>query len=589
MKTHFFTHAITLFIGIQFIMGCSAENFSPFETQREYSAPTSEAQTGWLVQGASEQELASVLKNNPQATFRTIHQHRGIYEVFNINQDQLNSFSPQVQVEKNEFYKLENRKHEQIIIRALNKLMDESVSQNTNQGLNRCIEASQRPQAHMKVHGPRPANHQHMTLNLGEQIQMDGSSSQAHSDHPSELRHGWVLIPPEGSLQEEQVFISSEIEVIPDSMGLFGVVLVVQDQRDVCGILNFSVVVTDNKNFVGPDGVQPPVFNEQSLNDFPHLAEMGAEESWKISQGEDVLVAVIDSGVNYNSRFLAPNIHTFENEIPDNAIDDDGNGFIDDYVGYDFTYDDPYPFDDNGHGSHVSGLIASPYFGMAPKAKILPIKAFSALGGDTGSIIGAIYYAIENKAQIINMSFGNYGSPHPLMVEALDIAESKGILVIAAAGNGHPVFGVGLNTDITPNFPSALPNENIIAVAAKDASNALTSYSNYGRHSVHICAPGGSSKDEMLSVFSENPAQIELVGMYGTSMATPVVSGIAAQIWSANPSLTFQDIKTILMTTGPQVDILKTRIASGRHVNGYEAVQMAWEKLNIGPKASSLR
>src|SRR5690606_16981905 len=132
---------------------------------------------------------------------------------------------------------------------------------------------------------------------------------------------------------------------------------------------------------------------------------------------------------------------------------------IDDVVGYDFANSDSFPFDDQGHGSHVAGLTASSVTGLAKKARILSVKALGPSGGDIASIVGGSFYAVDNGAKVLNMSFGNYGAPHPKLVEAMDYAEEKGVIVVAASGNGHPMFGIGMNTDVMPNFPSSFPHE----------------------------------------------------------------------------------------------------------------------------------
>ncbi|MCB0384903.1 MAG: S8 family serine peptidase, partial [Bdellovibrionales bacterium] len=145
-----------------------------------------------------------------------------------------------------------------------------------------------------------------------------------------------------------------------------------------------------------------------------------------------------------------------------------------------------------------------------------------------------------------------------------------------ASGNGHPTLGTGMDTDKVANFPSALPHDNIVAVAAKDTKNMLAPYSNYGIQTVDVAAPGGNAPDDVIiSCFLDNPDDVAFIGMSGTSMATPIVSGVAALMLSANPNLKASDVKKILMTSGPQVQGLDKFIKSGRNVDALAAVQAA--------------
>ncbi|MCB0361814.1 MAG: S8 family serine peptidase, partial [Bdellovibrionales bacterium] len=374
----------------------------------------------------------------------------------------------------------------------------------------------------------------------------------------------------------QEVFFSPFLRYKPDAYGQYSIVVIVQDDRQVCAFSSFEFIVTGNKPYLGTREKFGSRLDILDKNLFSHRSEIRADQALEISQnkGKGVIIAVIDSGVNYNHPAQINNIWLNKKEVANNNIDDDNNGKIDDLIGYDFVNDDAFPFDDQGHGSHVSGLIASEYFGIAPHSLIMPLKALSPKGGDIGSIVGAIYYAVDQGAHILNLSLGSYGPPHPHLVEAINYAESKNVLVVAASGNGDPNSGAGLDTDKFPNFPSAFDNKNIISVAAKDSQHLLAPYSNYGMNSVDIAAPGGNPPDELLnSCFLENPSNILFTGMAGTSMAAPLVSGTLALMLSDSPKLSIDEVKNILLTSGRVAPGLEKLTVSGRYLDTLEALK----------------
>ncbi|MCB0351819.1 MAG: S8 family serine peptidase, partial [Bdellovibrionales bacterium] len=287
--------------------------------------------------------------------------------------------------------------------------------------------------------------------------------------------------------------------------------------------------------------------------------------AWKVATGAGMIVGVIDSGVDYNHPALSSNIYVNSNEIPGNGIDDDNNGFIDDVAGYDFGQDDASPFDDFGHGTHVAGIAASNIFGAAKKARILPTKFGAGLGFDIASVTGAIKYSVDRGAKVLNMSFG-WEDDLAVVREAMNYAESKDVLVVAASGNDT------VNNDLKPSFPCNYKNKNIISIAATDENDKITFYSNFG-NSVHLGAPGGTPEKPIISSYKKNPRNDQFVGLMGTSMASPLVAGVAAQIWSANPNLTAVQIRTILIDSGKPIASLKGRISSGKVIDTLEAMK----------------
>lgn len=254
---------------------------------------------------------------------------------------------------------------------------------------------------------------------------------------------------------------------------------------------------------------------------------------WAKDKGHGAVVAVIDSGINFDHYDLAPNIWTNEDEIANNGKDDDNNGYVDDVHGYDFVQKsvrgycasaedcrgaDTQAKDYDGHGSHVSGIIAAAEngrgsTGVAPKAKIMPIRASYSDGRNTyfsaSAVIKSLTYAIENQADVINMSF--VGSEHGLVKELLAAADDLGIVLVAAAGNAGRS---------TAYYPAA--HKEVMAVGAVDTDGDRASFSNYGSW-VDVAAPG-------VSILSCGPVGSNFAIRSGTSMSAPYVAGIAALI-----------------------------------------------------------
>ena len=239
--------------------------------------------------------------------------------------------------------------------------------------------------------------------------------------------------------------------------------------------------------------------------------DIDAPEAWDITTGSsNVIIAVIDTGIAYDHPDLAPNMWVNTGEIPNNGIDDDGNGFIDDVNGYDFFNNDPDPMDPQdpqgnpGHGTHVAGTIAAVgnnilgITGVMHTAKLMALKAGDVQGMTNAAILAAEDYARVKGARAINASFGRTGGPcSPSEYAALRALNTAGVMFLVAAGNGDS-NGVGINNDVTPSYPAqysvattcgpGLPN--VITVAAITQTGAKASFSNFGATSVQIAAPG---------------------------------------------------------------------------------------------------
>lgn len=292
-------------------------------------------------------------------------------------------------------------------------------------------------------------------------------------------------------------------------------------------------------------------------------ADIDAPEAWEVATGSsEIVVAVIDTGVDYNHPDLNDNMWVNTGEIPGNNLDDDGNGYIDDIYGYDFVNNDGDPLDDHYHGTHCAGTIGAEgdnavgVVGVCWDVRIMALKFLDSNGsGSTANAIASIEYAMQMGAKVLSNSWGGDGYDQALK-DAIDAAGVLGIPFVAAAGND------GTNNDSTPHYPSNYDSENIISVVSSDHDDARSSFSNYGVVSTDLAAPGSS-------VLSCRPG-----GTYqylnGTSMATPHVAGACALMLSVNPGLTSAEIKQILVDT---VDpTLPGTCASGGRLNLANAV-----------------
>lgn len=278
----------------------------------------------------------------------------------------------------------------------------------------------------------------------------------------------------------------------------------------------------------------------------------------------EIVVAIIDTGVNYNHVDLKANIHFNAAESGANAtngVDDDGNGYVDDYAGMDFSGDAPKPngLDDHGHGSHCAGTIGGEgnnqtgVVGVNWKTSILPVKFLGADGsGSLAGAVEAINYATKMKVNIMSNSWGGGGFSQTLL-DAIKKAKDAGILFVAAAGNDSN------NNDAQPGYPASYKVENVLSVAAIDNQDRLAGFSNYGKTSVHIAAPGVN----VWSTVLDNG----YASYSGTSMATPHASGVAALLWSANPKFTYADIKERMIRTSVPVKALKNKVVANGRIN----------------------
>lgn len=277
----------------------------------------------------------------------------------------------------------------------------------------------------------------------------------------------------------------------------------------------------------------------------------------QLAMARDVVVAVIDTGIDTNHPQLVDYMWSNSKEVID-GIDNDQNGFIDDIQGWNFVSNDNRPFDNHGHGTHIAGIIVQQLMKarIANSVKILPLKYFdSGLSGseNLNNSLKALKYAIDMNVDIINYSGG--GTTANLEEETLlELAEKKNILVVAAAGNESS------NSDQKPFYPANYGLSNVISVTAIDSDVSILPTSNYGKNNVDIAAPGKS-------ISSTLPGN-KFGKMTGTSQATAYVSGLAGALLSAlsarpNPSL----LKRRILLTSDSSSRLTNKIKSGAAIN----------------------
>jgi subtilisin family serine protease len=295
--------------------------------------------------------------------------------------------------------------------------------------------------------------------------------------------------------------------------------------------------------------------------------DIGAVKAWDTTTGsKDIIVAVIDTGIRYTHQELVGQMWSNPDEIPGNGVDDDNDGYIDNVHGVDTVNFDGDPMDDNGHGTHCAGTIGAAandgnaHVGVAWEVSLMACKFLSAEGwGYTSGAISGIDFAVSNGAQILSNSWGGGGHSQALY-DAIVRARDEGVVFLAAAGNS------GLDTDSQPHYPSSYDVENIIAVSAIDRHGQLASWSNYGKNTVDVGAPG-------VDIFSSVSDSDSSYAYYsGTSMATPHVAGVVALMLANNAGLSATEAKAQLLSTSVVLDSLEGRTVSGGLVNAAAAL-----------------
>lgn len=313
-------------------------------------------------------------------------------------------------------------------------------------------------------------------------------------------------------------------------------------------------------------------------------ADVDMELAWDIQTGDpNMIIAVPDSGLKMNHPDIASRIWVNTDEIAGNGIDDDNNGYIDDMNGWDWVNNDNNPTDDHGHGTNCTGIIGaiannnSLYSGVNWNSKIMPLKVLSSANtGSYSSMANSIFYAVDNGAKIVSMSIGG-SSSSALIANSIQYADDQNVMLFFCMMN--------FNNDTT-YYPAgySITYPNVVAVGSTNPDDtrtapffwSATSGSNYGSH-LNVVAPGNFIYG--LSYTNDtNPNTY----WGGTSQATPLVAGIASLIFAQNPSLTPEQVRTILQNTAvdaignPSEDVTgyDEYMGFGR-VNAFQALQEA--------------
>lgn len=284
---------------------------------------------------------------------------------------------------------------------------------------------------------------------------------------------------------------------------------------------------------------------------------------------DPIIVAVIDTGVDYTHTVFTQTGAIWSNtkEIPDNGIDDDNNGYVDDVRGWNFVDGNNKPMDDDDHGTHVAGIVLGATQDITSanlqpaKVRIMPLKFLDSSGaGATSDAIKAIYYAVNNGARVLNNSWGGGGFSNSLLT-AIAYAYDHHVAFVAAAGNSTN------NNDANPTYPANYSVPNIISVAATSDYDYLASFSNYGAQTVHMASPG-------VSIWSTLPTQ-SYGRLSGTSMAAPFVSGIAALALRESPTMNPYQLRNLIFQSSTLVSSLNSKTITKSRLNASTTVLAA--------------
>jgi hypothetical protein len=286
--------------------------------------------------------------------------------------------------------------------------------------------------------------------------------------------------------------------------------------------------------------------------------DVDATDAWE-RRTKCAKVAVLDTGVDQDHTDLKKNLWRNDGEVPGNGRDDDGNGYVDDDRGVDLVDGRGSGGDQHGHGTHAAGIVAAignndrGVSGLCWKSKIIAVRFMDSEGrGYSSGAAEGIVYAVKHGAHVINASYGT-DQPSDVEQSAIRYAAAHDTLIVAASGND------GENTDTHPHYPSNYPDENVISVAASDERDRLASFSNWGKQSVDLAAPG----DGIASTWNDGDYKY----LSGTSMATPLVAAAAAMLRKQGDGLPAARVRKLLLKYADDKQAFKGKVASGGRLN----------------------
>ncbi len=421
-----------------------------------------------------------------------------------------------------------------------------------------------------------------------------GSGGGGGAISPNSFVQGRAIIRFEDNVtiaQQNQLLATRGLQVLKRFDSINAVTVQVPPQLPVMTLTGQLELLPEIK-YAEPDFIielqrtpNDPRYNQQwGLNNVGQTggttdADINAPEAWDTTVGSSqVVVAIIDSGIDFNHPDLAANMWVNPGEIPGNGIDDDNNGYVDDIYGIDPAEADSNPMDIDGHGTHVAGTVAAVgnngrgVTGVSWNSKLMALKIFDGpFGGTTTAAIEAIEYVTMMKTEygvnvaLSNNSWGGYGFSQGL-VDAISLNIDAGMLFVAAAANDT------IDNDITPAYPASYPLDGIISVSASDHNDRIAGFSNFGLTSVDLAAPG-------VDILSTLPG-----GGYGllsgTSMASPHVAGVAALLASARPTATVNQLKAAILLGADPIDSLDGTTVTGARLNAATALRAIGAGLN---------
>ena len=317
-------------------------------------------------------------------------------------------------------------------------------------------------------------------------------------------------------------------------------------------------------NFASQEKIPNDPFytRDYALVDSPDDHDIDAPSAWA-ARTSCAKVAILDTGIDTDHPDLAPNVYK-SSDKPNNGKDDDKNGYVDDTYGFNAINGKGSGEDDNGHGTHVSGIVAgrgnndNGSSGVCWSSKLIAVKFMNSKGkGSTSAAIEGIDYAVKSGAKIVNCSFGS-SSKSSALHDAVDYAQDHNVLLVVAAGNDSE------NIDKTPSYPASFGDSNILAVAASTSDDTLASFSNYGSDDVDVAAPG----DSIFSTYLGGGYKV----LSGTSMAAPYAAGTAALLRKQESDATYGDLRYAIRHKVDKPPALAGKVAYDGRLNVQQAL-----------------